>query len=183
MARFVVPYDTLDVRDLPDGRFQILRPLCYQSDLLGGRIVRVREGFVFDKESVPWWLPLTYIWLAVKGKAGRAGTIHDWVYAVHKVEDLEVPRDLADAVYHEATALDGNNRLTRWVKWAGVRIGGTKAYKTGPKRFQVNGNDRRRAPRSTAGLTPRQRQLLEQTFLKHMGGPTPPPDAPPPQTP
>jgi hypothetical protein len=162
MSRFVEPHDQLDTRDLPDGRVQLLAPLWYQSDLLGGRIVKLREGFVHDKESVPWWLPITYVWLAVKRKASRAGSVHDWLYAVQKVEDLEVPQELADAVYHEAAAFDGNGRVVRWVKWAGVRIGGARSYKSGPTRFQVNGNDRRRrqdpcpVDRRTAAPMPRQ---------------------------
>lgn len=143
MARFVAPHDFLDTRELPDGRVQLLAALWYQSDLLGGRMVKVREGFVNDKESVPWWLPITYVWLAVKRKANRAGTVHDWLYATHGAEDLKVPRKLADAVYHEAAAFDGNEGFVRWIKWAGVRVGGASSYESGPRRFQVNGNDRR----------------------------------------
>lgn len=147
MSGFVAPYDTWDARELPDGRYQLLQPLWYQSDLLGGRIIKLREGFVNDKESVPWWLPITYVWLAVKRKASRAGSVHDWLFATHKVEDLEVSFELANAVYHEAAALDGNGRIVRWVKWAGVSVGGRSSYESGPRRFQINGNDRRRRPR------------------------------------
>ena len=152
VSGFLAPYDALDSRELPDGRFQLLAPLWYQSDALGGRIITVRKGFVNDKESVPWYMPITYIWLAVKARASRAGTVHDWLYAVHKVGDpelgtLEVPQELADAVYHEAAEFDGNNRATRFVKWVGVRVGGAGSYTSGPSRFQVNGNDQRRTPR------------------------------------
>ena len=164
MSRFVAPYDTFDSRELPDGRVQHLRPLWYQSDLLGGRIVKLREGFVNDKESIPWYFPILYVWLAVKRKASRGGAVHDWLYAVHKVGDprlgtLEVSQELADAVYHEAAALDGNGWFVRWVKWAGVRLGGARSYKSGPTRFQVNGNDRRHKPRTP--LTPEERRRLE----------------------
>ena len=148
MAGFVAPYDIHAALELPDGRYQLVRPLWYQSDLLARRTVKVRDGFVHDKESVPWFLPITYIWLAVKARASRAGTLHDWLYAVQRVENLNVPRSLADAVYHEAAAFDGNNRLTRWVKWAGVRLGGSGSYESGPRRFQVNGNDRRKGRRN-----------------------------------
>ena len=143
MAGFVKPYDTFDSRELPDSRVQLLAALWFQSDLLGGRIVKLREGFVNDKESVPWWLPITYVWLAVKRKASRAGAVHDWLFATHRVEDLDVPFELANAVYHEAAAFDGNGRVVRWVKWVGVSIGGRSSYESGPRRFQVNGNDRR----------------------------------------
>lgn len=174
MSRFVKPYDTYDSRELPDGRLQLLAPLWYQSDLLGGRIVKVREGFVNDKESVPWWLPITYVWLAVKRKASRAGGVHDWLFATHKVEDLEVSFELANAVYHEAAALDGNGRIVRWVKWAGVRVGGARAYASGPKRFQVNGNDRR--CRREPCPTPAERRAAPAPQSSHT--PPPPPEAP-----
>src|SRR3972149_5608803 len=119
VSEFLRPHDRLKSMELPDGRAQLPAPLWYQSDLLGGRVVKVRQGFVNDRESIPWYFPVLYVWLAVKAKASRAGTVHDWIYQVHKVENLEVPQALADGVYHEAAALDGNNRLTRWVKWAG----------------------------------------------------------------
>lgn len=163
MSGFLVPHDTLDTRELPNGKVQLLAQLWYQSDLLGGRIVKLREGFVNDKESVPWYLPLLYIWLAVKRKASRAGTVHDWLYAVHKVENLEVPQALADAVYHEAALFDGNSRFVRWVKWAGVRVGGAKSYKSGPTRFQVNGNDRRH--RESKHVSVERRALVAKVAL------------------
>ena len=169
MSGFVEPYETLDSRDLPDGRFQLLAPLWYRSNLLGGRIVKVSKGFVNDKESVPWWLPITYVWLAVKRKASRAGGIHDWLFATHKVEDLPVSFELANAVYHEAAAFDGNGRVVRWMKWAGVSIGGRSSYESGPSRFQVNGNDRRRKPRMAPD---ERRQVLDK--LKRLR----PPEAP-----
>jgi hypothetical protein len=142
-ARFLPPWDVLDLRELPGGRYRLLRPLWYQSAVLGGRVVRVREGFLFDKESVPWWLPILYVWLAVRGKASRAGAVHDWLTAVHRVEDLPVTRALADRVYREAARVDGNGALTSWVKWLGVRLGGAESWRTGPARFRRFGNDRR----------------------------------------
>lgn len=160
MSRFIPPYDVLDSRELPDGRIQLLASLWYQSDILGGRIVRVREGFVNDEESIPWYAPLLYIWLKVVNHASRSGVVHNWLYQTHRVggrradvglhdlSDLKVPRGLADAVYHEAAALDGNGSAARFTKWAGVRVGGLWAYRSGPRRFQVNGNDRRSVPRT-----------------------------------
>lgn len=126
-------------------RFQLLSPLWYESDVLGGRVVKAPSGFIYDKESVPRWLPILHAWLA--GTASRAGTIHDRLYQNHKVQDLVVPRSLADQVYWEATGIDGNSWPKRWVKWVGVRLGGGGSYESGPSRFQVLGNDRRRGKR------------------------------------
>ena len=145
MARFVGPHDQLDFRELSPDRFQLLAPLWYESDVLGGRVVKLMTGFVFDRESIPRWLPLIYAWLA--GTASRAGAVHDWLTQNHKVEDLPVERAMADAVYFEAAQVDGNGWLKRWAKWIGVRLGGIRSWTTGPSRFQLVGNDRRRKPR------------------------------------
>ena len=145
MARFVVPHDQLDFRELGPDRFQLLAPLWYESDVLGGRVVKLMTGFVFDRESIPRWLPLIYAWLA--GTASRAGAVHDWLTQTHKVEDLPVERAMADATYFEAAQVDRNGWLKRWAKWVGVRLGGVRSWNTGPSRFQIVGNDRRRKPR------------------------------------
>ena len=145
MSRFVRPYDRLELRELSTDRFQLLSPLWYESDLLGKRVIKVPLGFIYDRESIPRWLPIIYAWLA--GTASRAGTIHDRLYQIRSVQDFVVPRQLADAVYYEAAEVDGNSWPKRWVKWLGVRIGGAGAYASGPSRFQVLGNDRRRGSR------------------------------------
>lgn len=141
MARFVAPHDQLDYRELGQDRFELLAPLWYESGVLGGRIVKLAKGFVFDRESIPRWLPLIYAWLA--GTASKAGAVHDWLTQTHKVEDLPVERPMADAVYFEASGVEGNGRFKRWFKWLGVRLGGSSSWNTGPSRFQVLGNDRR----------------------------------------
>ena len=167
MPRFVAPYDVLDQRELGPDRFQLLAPLWYESAVLGGRVVKISKGFVYDRESIPRWLPWIYAWLA--GTASRAGAVHDWVVQTHKVEDLPVERAMADAVYHEAAGVDGNGRFTRWVKWLGVRVGGMKSWRTGPERFQTHENDRRRKPRMAPD---ERRQVLDK--LKRLR----PPEAP-----
>ena len=142
---FVVPFDALRIEELPDGRVKLLHALHFCSRALGGRTVKAPRGFVSDKESVPRWLPLTYALFS--GTANRAGVIHDFLYQTHRAETLSVPRWLADRVYPEAAEADGNGWLKRWGKWAGVRLGGAWAYASGPERFQVLGNERRRRPR------------------------------------
>ena len=149
MARFVAPQDHLQIEEIGQDQFRLLAPLWYESDLLGGRVVKVPAGVVTDRESVPRWLPLVYALFS--GTASRAGVIHDRLYQIHKVQDLEVPRRLADAVYYEAIALDQNPGWKRWIKWVGVRIGGMGAYASGPQRFQEHGNDHRQKPRMTPG--------------------------------
>jgi len=159
VARFVAPHDHLKIEELGQDQFRLLAPLWYESDLLGGRTVKVPTGFVTDRESVPRWLPLAYALFS--GTASRAGVIHDWIYQIHRVQDLEVSRRLADAVYYEANALDQNPGWKRWLKWLGLRIGGGSSYASGPERFRANGNERRRDPRPRA-MTPEERKKVLQ---------------------
>lgn len=145
MARFAAPHDHLRIEELGQDQFRLLTPLWYESELLGGRTVKVPAGFGTDRESVSRWLPLAYA--IFSGTASRSGVIHDRLYQTHKVQDLHVSRRMADAVYYEANALDQNPGWKRWLKWVGLRIGGAGAYASGPARFQANGNERRHAPR------------------------------------
>src|SRR3990167_9308418 len=130
MSRFVAPHDRLDTRDLGDGTMQLLAPLHYESVPRGGRVVRIPAGFVSDLESVPRWLPLAYAIFA--RTANRAGVVHDRLYQLQKVEDLVIPRGLADAVYYEANALDAYGNPGRWLKWLGLRIGGGRGERDRP---------------------------------------------------
>ena len=144
-AKFVNPHDRLLLEELSQDRFRLLAPLWFQSDVLEGRVVKVPENFIFDRESIPRWLPLIYALFA--GTASRAGAIHDWLTQTHKVGDFRVSRTLADAVYYEANIADGNGWWRRSAKWVGVRIGGSSSWSSGPERLTTLGWDRRRTPR------------------------------------
>lgn len=156
MSRFVAPHDHLQLEEIGQDRFKLLAPLWYESDVLGGRIVKVPAGYITDRESVPRWLPLAYALFS--GTASRAGVIHDRLYQLHKVCDLDIPRRLADAVYYEANGLDQNPGWKRWLKWFGLRIGGAAAYASGPMRFLAN-NEQRRGSRPPT-MTPDERKAV-----------------------
>ena len=119
--------------------------LWFESNILGGLIIKVAIGFIFDRESIPRWLPILYAWLA--GTASRAGAIHDWLTQTHKVGNLVLTRWQANAVYREAAEADGNGWPRRWAKWIGVTIGGRRSWASGPARFTLVGNERRKRPR------------------------------------
>mgnify|MGYP001571491053 CR=1 FL=1 len=142
MGRFVPPQDKLDFRELGQDRFQLLAPLWFESEVLKGLIVKAATGFIFDRESIPRWLPILYAWLA--GTASRAGAIDDWITQTHKVGDRELTRRQGNAVYREAAQADGNGRAKRWAKWLGVTIGGRRSWANGPARFTLVGNERRK---------------------------------------
>lgn len=168
MSRFVAPHDHLQFEEIEQDRFRLLTPLWFESDFLGGRTVKVPVGFVTDRESVPRWLPLIYSLFS--GTASRAGVVHDRLYQLHKVVDLEVSRRLADAVYYEANALDQVSGWKRWAKWVGLRMGGASAYASGPQRFKARGNERRHEPRRP--MTPDERHRVLQK-LKRLKSETP----------
>lgn len=102
-----------------DGRWVLLEDLVYDSDIANCRII-VPAGFETDLASVPR-LPLVY-WLT-GGKATAAAVVHDWLYTLGKM-----PRDMADQVFREACRASKVSGWTRFLMWAGVRIGGAGHY-------------------------------------------------------
>ena len=68
-AKFVNPHDRLLLEELSQDRFRLLAPLWFQSDVLEGRVVKVPENFIFDRESIPRWLPLIYALLLARRAA------------------------------------------------------------------------------------------------------------------
>ncbi len=117
MAHFLTD---LEVKAQPDGRWVLLVPLVYKSDVPGVGYVSVPGGFDTDFASVPR-LPFMY-WL-LGDRANHAAVIHDYLYRT-----ALVPRATADQVFREAAAVEGVNVVARWAMWGGIRIGGWAAY-------------------------------------------------------
>lgn len=149
MGQFVPPHDRLLVEELGQDRFRLLAPLWFQSDVLVGRIVKAPTDFVFDRESVPRWLPLAHALFS--GTASRAGCIHDWLTQAQQVDTFKVTRQQADAVYYEANVAEGNAWWRRSLKWFFVRLAGWSSWRTGPGRLRMF-NERRRRPRGTPAM-------------------------------
>lgn len=117
MAHFLT---NLEVATRPDGRWMLLSPLVYKSDVLGVGFVSVPGGFDTDFASVPR-LPFMY-WL-LGGRANQAAVIHDYLYRT-----AIVTRAQADRVFAEAAGVEGVSWLARWTMWTGLRVGGWAAY-------------------------------------------------------
>lgn len=117
MAHFLTD---LEVKAQPDGRWVLLEPLVYESDVLGVGYVSVPGGFDTDFASVPR-LPLMY-WL-LGDRANHAAVIHDYLYRT-----AIVTRGQADQVFVEAAGVEGVNWAARWAMWTGLRMGGWAAY-------------------------------------------------------
>ena len=136
--------------------WRLLDPLVYRSAILR-TTVTVPAGFASDGDSIPRWLPLIYAIL--KGVATAPAFVHDHVYQTHHAHDVLVTRAQADAALHEAAGAEGpgiipTSAWRRWLLWSGVRVGGSWAWYTGPRRYSRLLNyqiqDRRVEPREQA---------------------------------
>lgn len=109
-----------------DGKWVVMSPLVYQSDV-AGRAITVPAGYETDLASVPR-LPFVY-WLT-GGTSNEAAVVHDYLYSTHLVD-----RKTADAVLKEASGVTGVPAWRRWLMWAGVRIGGASHWQPAPVSF------------------------------------------------
>lgn len=110
----------LQVEQITDDKWLLLRPLVYRSDRLDATLI-VPRGFVTDFASVPR-LPFVY-WLA-GGKATKAAVVHDFLYRKSGVSRAD-----ADHVFAEAMEASGQAAWRRGLMYAGLRLGGWSAYK------------------------------------------------------
>ena len=102
------------------GKWVLLKPLVYYSDILGKEIT-VPAEFETDLASVPR-LPIIF-WLT-GATADEAAVIHDYLYTTR-----DVSRSVADAVMREASAVMGTPGWQRGLMWFGVRVGGRAYWK------------------------------------------------------
>lgn len=101
------------------GLWVLVKPLVYQSDLVGE--ITVPEGFATDFASV---LRLPVMYTVFGDRAHAAATVHDYLYLTGKL-----PRKTADDVFKEAIAASTNlSRIERVMMWAAVRVFGGTHY-------------------------------------------------------
>lgn len=151
MSRFLTQ---LQIEQLGPDRWRVLTPLTYESDYLRCTITPP-AGFVTDLESVPRWLPLTYA--SLFGRAHAPGVVHDFCYQAQRTLLGPLTRSEADYLLWEAAGAEGPGiaPATWWERqrlWAGVRVGGRGAWRTGPDRLLILGWDRRRTARAGAPI-------------------------------
>ena len=119
MAKFLSP---LEVTQRPDGRWVLLAPFIYRSDIAGVGGIHVPTGFDTDFASVPR-LPFMFWLLGDRGH--KAAVIHDYLYRTALVS-----RAMADRAFHEALQVSGEDSVSSWLMWTGVRVGGWASYDT-----------------------------------------------------
>lgn len=119
MSAFLSKCDLEIADSTDDGQWILTSPLVYQSDV-AKQIFTVPKGFKTDLASVPR-IPIVY--LLCGDTSDEAAVVHDYLYTTKCV-----PRDVADRVLREASAVTGVPAWRRWMMWAGVRIGGASHY-------------------------------------------------------
>lgn len=115
MARFLGALHVEEVSDRGSGKWRVLVPFRYQSDV-ADCLITVPSGFTTDFGSVPR-LPFAYAWFG--NIAQEPATVHDWLYTSHLVS-----RSMADAVLREAMWATDVSWIQRWAWWLGVRLFG-----------------------------------------------------------
>jgi hypothetical protein len=92
---------------------------------LAGRLLTIRNGFVFNWASTP---SLLWFCLPPAGKAGNpygiAALVHDWLYEHQAINGEPITRQEADDVFNDVLRYVGVHRWLAATMWAGVRIGG-----------------------------------------------------------
>lgn len=116
MAKFL---DSLIVEEISDSVFQTTQQFRYQSDIAG--LITVPPLFFTDFGSVPRWMPEMYALLG--DIAHEPCVIHDYLYAT-----AIMTREISDKVLLEAMGVVGLPWWRRWPIYAGVRVGGWKAW-------------------------------------------------------
>lgn len=115
------------VEDAADGvHDKLLEPLGYVTT--DHWPIVVDAGFVTDYASIP-----RFFWRVIppRGRYNRAAIIHDYLYQNAPIDPKTGQRctqERADAVLYEACENLDVSRFQRFLIWAGLRVGGWKAW-------------------------------------------------------
>lgn len=120
MSKFL---STLKTEQLGKWNHKVLDTFLYEDDIAG--VVMVPAGFNTDFASIRSLhnVFLFVLYSLVAGYGNYSATVHDYLYAVSKL-----PRDVCDGVLYRALRAEGIAKWRAWLFWAGVRIGGAKAF-------------------------------------------------------
>lgn len=112
-------------------RWKVLESFTYRlCEPSGVQFVRIERGFITDFAS----MPLNVIFRSPGGKWDKPSVIHDCMYktAYVSVEGQDEPRPItrgeADDIFLEAMEVAGVDWLRRRIIYAGVRVGGWRAW-------------------------------------------------------
>lgn len=113
------------------GPVRLLEALAYRAN--DGREFVVPVGQETDLESRPLVLPGLVNWILGDAlETALAAILHDAAYRRTLLaiggEPARLTRAEADALYYEALRSTGNGRVSAWLGWAGLRVGGWFAW-------------------------------------------------------
>lgn len=118
MSKFTTP---LVVEAQDDGKtWKLAQEFDYNMGDEGGVQIDVPQGFVTDFASVP---QIFWNVLPPWGAYGKAAVLHDWLY-----HEQTYTRAKTDKIFLEAMTVLGVSALRKYVIYAGVRLGGWKAW-------------------------------------------------------
>ena len=120
MAKFLTD---LIINQLTDSVFELVEPLIYQSDILGGFKVSVPRGFQSDGASVPR-VPIAY--MLYGDRAHHEAVIHDYLYRSDSIP--EVAFKTANEAFLEAMECRGKPWYVRRPMYLGVVFFGFSCY-------------------------------------------------------
>ncbi|MNQ30744.1 hypothetical protein D3C85_440950 [compost metagenome] len=131
MARDV--FTDFDTRQLERRLYMMLADFGCKDEVFG--TVTARKGFKTNYASIDIfhniWLFVFYALLADYGD--KSATIHDWLYSGFGIElangtTYYPNRKECDQILYRALRAEGVAKWRAWMFYAGVRIGGSKAY-------------------------------------------------------
>jgi len=116
MSSFLTPYRVELLEERRAGRlcWRLLEPLVYDS-AVAGRTITVPKGFEVDGESIPMLIRVFTGFDCL-----RAGSVHDWLYTSHAIDDTPIERDLADRIYREACLAEGLDEVRADQRYSAV---------------------------------------------------------------
>lgn len=113
-------------------RWRVLESFTYRlCEPDGVQFVHIERGFITDFAS----MPLNIIFRSPGGKWDKPAVVHDCLYKTGHVsvdgrpEPRPITRGEADSIFLEAMEVAGVDWLRRRIIYAGVRVGGWRAWK------------------------------------------------------
>lgn len=117
---------------LYDMQYKLMRPyfvswVCQKK----GRTIKIGdyEAFTTDFASIPKFFR---IFFDTNGRNAEAAVAHDYFYQF--ASELGIARDEADAVFYGLLRLSGVGRVSAFLQYAGVRLGGWVVFYQHPGR-------------------------------------------------
>jgi hypothetical protein len=127
--------DPLELEYVDGKKWKLTTEFDYRLGAIDGpEAVHVPKGFLTDFASVP---RLLWNIFPPTGGYGKAAVIHDFLYQYRLVKwerpagtlTRLVERGEADAILNEGMEVLGVGRVTRWMIYRGVRVGGWVAWR------------------------------------------------------